>query len=282
MELRQLELFVAVAEAGVFARAAERCDIAPSALSATIRSLERDLGAQLFERTTRKVELTEAGRALLPQAREVLTTARAARATVDAAGCGLTVGGIPTTGLLDQPALLQRFVTRFPEVEVRYRRETSDRLLDELRQRRLDLAIVSLPAVPPDDLSWQTLAAGPLLLACRDDHPLAGRRAVTCRDLAGERFVAAQPGSRGHDYLRHISAAACEATTVAHHVHDVPTMLDFVERGLGVALAVDGMLGDRPGLRGVPIADSALTWTLAAVTPPVATPAARRLLAMLG
>jgi DNA-binding transcriptional LysR family regulator len=286
MELRQLEHFVAVAEEGVFARAAVRCRIAPSALSTSIRALERDLDADLFFRTTRRVDLTEAGRALLPQARNALAAATAARAAVDDVRAlvrgRLAVGGIPTAGLLDQPALLERFAARFPGVEVRYTRDTSDALLDSLRERRLDVAIVSLPATPPNDLTVRELARGPVLLACRADHPLADRQAVTCAEAASERFVTARPGSRGHDYLERIFEAAATARTAPHEVHDVATMLDFVDRGLGVALVVDGMIRDKPNLRTVPIDDIALTWALGAVTAPAAPPAARELLAMLG
>jgi DNA-binding transcriptional LysR family regulator len=286
MELRQLEHFVAVAEEGVFARAAVRCQVAPSVLSTSIRSLERDLGAQLFRRTTRQVDLTAAGQALLPQARLTLAAAVAARAAVDdlrgVISGRLAVGGIPTSGLLDQAAALETFAARFPRVEIRYRRDTSDALLDALREGRLDVGIVSLPASPPAGLTVRELARGPILLACPAGHRLAGRASVTCHDLAGERFVAGQPGSRGHDYVARIFAAADTVPTAPHEVPDVSTMLDFVERGLGVALVIDGMISDRPGLRTVPIDHEALTWTLGAVTAPVATPATRELLALLG
>ena len=82
MELRQLELFVAVAEEGQFTRAATRCGIAQSGLSASIRSLEKELDAQLFHRTTRRVTLTDVGRALLSEARRTLSAAETARTVV--------------------------------------------------------------------------------------------------------------------------------------------------------------------------------------------------------
>ncbi|WP_436534885.1 LysR family transcriptional regulator [Actinoplanes sp. HUAS TT8] len=283
MELRQLEHFVAVAEEGVFARAAARCRIAPSGLSTSIRALEADLGAELFARTTRRVTLTTAGSALLPQARATLSAAAAARSAVDGVARGfLAIGGIPTPGLLDQATALERFAARFPQVEVRYTNDTSDGLLDRVLGRRLDLAIVSLPPIPPAGVTVRELARGRVRLACRADHRFAGRPVVTCGEVAGEKLVTAQPGSRGHDYLERIFAAAGMPRTAPHEVHDVPTMLEFVDRGLGVALVVDGMTASRPGLSTVAIDDDALTWTLAAVTPAVSSPAAHAFLAELG
>src|SRR5262249_58651076 len=82
MELRQLEHFLAVAQEGHFTRAASRCRMSQSALSASIRSLERELDSRLFVRTTRKVELTEAGRVLLAEARRTLAAAASARESV--------------------------------------------------------------------------------------------------------------------------------------------------------------------------------------------------------
>lgn len=283
MELRQLGHFVAVAEEGVFARAATRCRIAPSGLSTSIRALEADLGAALFSRTTRRVTLTAAGHALLPEARATLAAAASARSAVDGVTRGsFTVGGIPTPGLLDQATALERFATRYPEVEVRYLRDTSDGLLDQVLGRRLDLAVVSLPSAPPAGVTVRELARGRVRLACRADHRFAGRRSVTCGEVAGEKLVTARPGSRGHDYLDRIFAAAGRPRTAPHEVHDVPTMLEFIDRGLGVALVVDGMTAGRPDLATVEISDGALDWTLAAVTPLAATPAARAFLAELG
>src|SRR5260370_19031886 len=124
MELRQLERFLAVAEQGHFTRAASRCRISQSALSASIRSLERELDSRLFVRTTRKVELTEAGRVLLEEARRTLGAAASARESVLAVRGllpgSLRVGGIPTPGLLDPAALLARFRHHHPTVDIRY------------------------------------------------------------------------------------------------------------------------------------------------------------------
>src|SRR5262249_60269980 len=124
MELRQLEHFLAVAQEGHFTRAASRCRMSQSALSASIRSLERELDSRLFVRTTRKVELTEAGRVLLEEARRTLAAAASARESVLAVRGllrgSLRGGGIPTPGLLAQAAPPARLRGQPPPVGTRY------------------------------------------------------------------------------------------------------------------------------------------------------------------
>src|SRR5882757_666436 len=125
MEIRQLEHFVAAAEEGHFSRAADRANIVQSGLSASIRSLERDLGTRLFDRTTRRVELTESGRALLIEARRVLSaaaTAREAVAGVEGLQRGtLSLGIMQSLVAIRLPALLARFHSDHPGIDLRLR-----------------------------------------------------------------------------------------------------------------------------------------------------------------
>ena len=286
MELRQLEHFVAAAEAGHFTRAAGRCHISQSALSTSIRSLERELGVPLFARTTRKVELTEAGRVLLDEARGTLAAATSARNAVLAMRGllrgSLTVGGIPTPGQLDQAALLARFRDRYPAVHIRYVRDTSMALIPEVESSRLDVAFVSLPRQLPQQLRAIPLTTQPLMLVCRPDHPLAGRERVTLGSLAGQEFVGAPKGSMSYEAVDRVFARAGQERRVPFEVNDILAILDFVACGLGVTLVQECLATSRPDLRAIPLADTDLTWTLAAiVSRHRATPAARAFLALL-
>src|SRR3954470_21861377 len=129
MEVRQLEHFIAVVEEQHFTRAARRCNLSQSALSASVRALERELGTPLFVRSTRAVAVTDEGRALLSKAWAVLNAVAAARDAVDASrvrlGGSFRVGGIQTDGVLDQAQLLAKFAALHPEVEIRYTGGTS-------------------------------------------------------------------------------------------------------------------------------------------------------------
>src|SRR6185436_18966669 len=123
MTLRHLGHFVAVAEEGSFTRAAERLNIVQSAVSSTVRSLERELGVELFERTTQHVALSDAGQVLLPEARATLAAAASARDAIAELTGGLrgtlTIGTMQSLKAVDLPRLLVAFSSDHPHVELR-------------------------------------------------------------------------------------------------------------------------------------------------------------------
>jgi DNA-binding transcriptional LysR family regulator len=289
MELRQLEHFVAAAEERHFTRAAQRLHIVQSGLSASIRALERELDAPLFVRSTRRVELTQAGRALLPEARRTLAAARAASDAV-AAVQGLHRGtlAVGTMQILppsvDLLAVLGRFHAEHPGVELRLRQAGTGTLLEEVRNGSLDLALVAPVGRPPGELVVRRLASDPLLVACAPTHPLAARGQVALADLAGERFVDFQPDWGLRMLLdRHFAAAGLERTT-ALEVNDVPSLLELVAHGLGVALVPEVVTGHPAAVRYLRLRPPAPRFEVAVATvgDPPAGQAARVLLAMLG
>lgn len=150
MELRQLEHFVALAEELHFTRAAGRVHIVQSALSTSIRTLERELGATLVTRSAKQVRLTDAGQAFLTEARRTLAAADAARNAVALVGGVLTgtlsVGYMPAPNSFDLPGLLNRFHRAHPGVNLRLRNVPSTELIEQVRRHALDLAFVSSPS----------------------------------------------------------------------------------------------------------------------------------------
>lgn len=240
MELRQLEYFVAVAEDCHFTRAARRLHVAQSGLSASIRSLERELGAPLFLRSTRQVQLTTAGHALLVEARRALSATSAARDAV-AAVQGLlrgrlAIGSLQCLGELHLPQVLADFVGLHGGLEIQLRHGGSGELTEEVRAGRLDLAFTSRPARQQEDLLVTALAAEPLVLACAPGHPLAGRETVELAELRAERFVDFPPDWGTREVVDAATAAAGVERRVALEVTDVHSLLEFVAFGLGVAL----------------------------------------------
>jgi DNA-binding transcriptional LysR family regulator len=164
MELRQLMTFVAVAEEGSFTRASERLHVVQSAVSASIRKLERELDVTLFDRSTHQVRLTDAGTALMPEARRTLAAAAAAREAVDEVKGGLrgtvALGTMQAQGMhsLNVPALLRDFRVRHPGVKVTIRHAGgSSAMANQVREGRLDLAFVALPG-----RSWPGVTLTPL------------------------------------------------------------------------------------------------------------------------
>ncbi|WP_414675335.1 LysR family transcriptional regulator [Lentzea sp.] len=266
MELRQLQHFLAVAEECHFTKAAKRLHVAQSGLSASIRALEVELGTPLFLRTTRQVELTQAGRALLPEARRALSSVESARDAV-AAVRGLlrgtlSVGSLQCLHVVHLPAVLARFHEAHPGVELRMRQSGNAELVEDVRAGRLDLAFVTRQPRIADDLRVSTVASEPLVLACAPGSPFAARGSVGLDELRGQSFVDFNPDWGTRDEADRALAAAGVERRVAVEVNDVHSLLDFVAFGLGVALVPQSfsLKTDRAhfvGLRGeVPVAET--------------------------
>jgi DNA-binding transcriptional LysR family regulator len=290
VELRHLEYFVAVAEERHFTRAAHRLMVSQSGLSASVRALERELGAPLFVRSTRRVELTGAGRALLVEANRALASVRAGKEAV-AAVQGLLRGTLSVgteqciTGV-HVPALLARFRSEHPEVEIRLRQAGSAALVEDVAAGRLDLAFVALSGAPPDGVRLVPLAREPMVLLCHPGHPLAEAASVGWKELGGEVFVDFHEdwGARGLN--DHAFAAACTERRVALEVNDVHSLIELVGHGLGIAVVPRPIARKEQAasLRTVPLAGAEdHLWEVSAALPEDRRigPAARELLAYL-
>ena len=194
MEFRQLSHFVAVAEDGSFTRAARRLSYVQSALSVSVQALERELSVRLFDRTTHRVVLTDAGQALLPAARRALAAAEEMR-DIAAAVTGvlrgtLRVGIMQTVPFADVPGLLGTFRREHPDVEIQVRPAPggSAALVEELRQGGLDIVFVARPDLPAG-LTAIPLGSEELVLVTAPDTALPGRGPVPLGRLADARFV---------------------------------------------------------------------------------------------
>lgn len=251
MELRHLEHFLAVAEEQSFTRAAARIHLVQSALSVSVRSLERDLGARLFERTTHSVRLTDAGTALVVEARRTLAAAEAARDAVAAVRGGIRgtvrVGIMHSLALIDLAGLLARYHREHPEVRLvpSPAEGGSAELARDVCDGKLDLAFASLPSDHPKALGLYTLAAEEMLLACPPDHPLARRRRISLSELDGERFVDYPPGWGTRVSIDRLFAEAGIQRDIAVEVGDVPTVAELVRAGFGLAFVSPSTVPDR-------------------------------------
>jgi DNA-binding transcriptional LysR family regulator len=220
MELRHLRYFVAVAEAGSFTRAAERLWIAQPGLSQQILSLERELGVKLFERLSRGVELTDGGRVFLEKAQIALNAADDALAIAQDAGAGLTGSlrlGLSWRSRYDlAPELQHAFGLRRPGVDVTVVEAQTDTLTRDVRDRRLDAAIVLGPQEALAGTESMTLSHGPVGVMMGPDHVLAARQMVTSEDLQGQTFMVS--GDRGAETYDQQIRGALTLLGVEHRV----------------------------------------------------------------
>jgi DNA-binding transcriptional LysR family regulator len=197
VQTQSLEVFVAVARGKSFTRAARSLGYTQSAVSRQIAVLEKDLGADLFDRLPRGVELTEQGRALLPHAEAMLDRLHTAQRDLDSlrdiGGGRLRVGAFPTAVAALVPRALAAFRTAYPQAQLSLVEGLTPRLLDRLAAGEADLAVVSAPPDRPLDATrfdLHHLLDEQLLVAVPPGHPLADRHTVRLADLAGDAFIA--------------------------------------------------------------------------------------------
>ena len=243
---RDLRYFVAVAEELHFTRAAERLFISQPALSKQIGTLERQLGAPLFERNRHGVSLTPVGAALLPHARRVLAewdTAWAAAERAKATQRATLVVGMSTSpgrgGLL--PAIRSRFTAIHPEATVKLRQVNWDDSTAGLADGTADVAFVWLPVPEPGRYTWVVVAEEPRLVAMPATHRLAGQAAVNVSDLLDEPFLAL-PDSAGplRDYWLAVDARDGRPPRIGAEIASTDETYEAIVDGRGICLVATG------------------------------------------
>ncbi|MEW2118999.1 LysR family transcriptional regulator [Streptomyces sp. NPDC005474] len=272
MELRQIRAFVVVADEASFTRAAARLNKVQSAVSASVRNLERQLGVELLERTTHHVHLTEAGRLFLPEARRTLAAAQEAQHVLEELRGGLR--GEVRLGLIQtprhiavQPALLiAEFRARHPGVTVSVQAAGSVGHAEDLRKGRLDVAFVILPPEATAGLDLHVLASEKIQLLCRADHPLAERDQVELVDLVDQPFIET-PTTWGNRLATDTAFARAGLTRkIAYEIGDAAGLASLVRHGLGIALGPMSFITE-DGIRAVPLASDAPSLALSLAVP---------------
>ncbi|MEV8509973.1 LysR family transcriptional regulator [Actinoplanes sp. NPDC051475] len=258
MDLRQLEYFVAVAEEAHFTKAAERVHITQSGVSAQIRQFEKELGTELFDRSSRMVRLTAAGAAALPHARQALAAAQAVRQAIDDV-TGLVRGRLRlgmVTGCTVTPLFvaLASFHRAFPRIEVSLSEANSDVLIEDVRAGHLDIALVGAAGGMPGDLGSVTLVSEGLVALVPEGHALAAKDEVTLRRLSAYPLICLPSGTGIRSVLDQACAAEGLRPNVALQATAPAAVADLAARGLGVAVLSTSMAADQPELTAVPIA----------------------------
>ena len=265
MELRQLKYFVAVAEELHFRRAAERLYVAQPAVSEQIRKLEAELGVRLFDRTNRRVAITEAGAALLEEGRRVLaqadTALLAARNASERAGARLRIGYLPDSLPESVPRALGHMARAAPRVDVSMETGPAVRLIQQVRDRQLDAVVTGLPAAT-SGLLVTSLGRQGMVAAVAATDAWSPAPALSLARLAPTQLVMMQRAANPafHDAV----VALCRDAAVAPALFEVAeprveSVLLAVAAGAGPAI-LPAAVTDRyaiPGVRFVPLDDDA-------------------------
>lgn len=271
MELRHLRYFVAVAEELSFTRAALRLHIGQPPLSHQIQMLEAEVGAQLLERSKRWVRLTEAGSLFLADARRVLALSEQAVQTARRAQRGeageLRVGFTFSTPLTPLFAtVINRYRQRYPGVSLTLHEMSTQRQIEALAARELDLGLVRPPeAGVSEAVELSVLRQDPLVLVLPLGHPLARHKKVAVSALQGLPFVMYPPsaGTGIHPQILRLCRAAGFLPTIAMEAGEASTIIGLVAAGCGISVLPSSF--DIIRMEGVcyrPLADPAATTSL--------------------
>lgn len=249
MELRQFRYFCAVAEELSFTRAAARLNVSQPPLSQQIANLEQELGVRLFERTSRSVELTEAGKAFLLHAQAVLQRVEEARVHVLRVADGIegrvNIGLSGSHFLGPFPRFIKHYREMRPGVDVVLHEMPPAQQLAGLREGRLDLTFErGLPT--QEDLVGQLLWQDPAVVAMPLDHALAGRPSVRLAELKDEDFVSFRFGSSNFQTkVYNACVTAGFQPRVVQQVVEVSAVLNLVAAGLGISVVPGSLAGLR-------------------------------------
>jgi DNA-binding transcriptional LysR family regulator len=245
MELRHIRYFVAVAEEAHFGRAAKRLHIVQPALSMQIRALEAELGVALFERTSRRVELTEAGALFRIEAERTLQQAARAKDVAERAARGevgsVRIGFVASAMFAGKvSADLSSFKLRYPAVDVELAELLPALQMKAVLSGQLDAGYAGYSSefrdIQEQELAVDRIASWKWIIAMTPDHKLAGRRVLRANTLCGEAFIvyAAHAGDDGQ--VRLLRQILGKEPRIVHSVPTILTLLALTASGVGLAL----------------------------------------------
>lgn len=261
MDLRQLELFVAVAEEEHVTNGARRANVTQSTASATVRRLEQELGAELFHRVGRRVGLTYAGNLLLERARVMLGEARRTReqfALLKGPLRGHVRLVVPVScGDFDFPGALAAFRTAFPQVTVGVALAMGpvDGRTDVLLHDEADLGVIPVSGREPPQIRLDHLSRMQGALVCHAADELARRTAVRLQDVADRPFVDFPPEWGNRRTMDRLFAKAGVRREVAIEVADMRTAQSLIAAGVGIGFLPSDCVAEHPGLVRVDLAE---------------------------
>jgi len=237
--LRQLRYLQALHEHGHFGHAAEACHVTQSTLSAGLAELEDLLGAQLVERTKRRVLFTPLGNEVARRGLALLLDAEAlvemVRSTVEPLSGPFHLGVIPTIAPYLLPRLVLPCKAAFPHLQLYLREVQTARLIDELNDGQLDAGLLALP-YPTGNLGITTLGNDPFYLACPADHPLAARDSIDAEDLERAELLLLEDGHCLREHVLEVCKLRPTRQQDEIKGTSLPTVIQMVAAGLGVTL----------------------------------------------
>lgn len=237
--LRQLEFLCAVADHGSFSKAAEACHVTQPTLSAAIKEVEGLLGVQLIERESRGASMTQAGEAAVERARIIMSDTADLVSAARQAGAPLTgpfrLGAIPTIAPFLLPKTLKALRASHPALKLYLREDQTERLMDALRSRKLDAALIALPW-EASGIETMELGDDEFMFVAPTGHDLFDRAEITSADLADEDVLLLEDGHCLRDHALSVCRLPSKRNGADVTATSLPTLVHMVAGGLGVSL----------------------------------------------
>ena len=256
MEIRQLEYFLMVREAGSFTRAAERLYVSQPAVTNAIRSLEEELGIQLFDRSQKLATLTAEGRIFASHVEKIMhgitTTVEEIHALKNLTSGVLMLGLTPLGGMRSIVHQLQAYHLAFPDIQIALREEDTTGLQQALLEDKIDLAIFAAPAGNPA-LSSLELATEELVICCSRRHPLHRRNTLALTDLAGEELILLPKSCLYRQNIIEAFEQAESLPRILFEAQSVQTIKGLVAAGCGISILPESLVEDDGELATIPL-----------------------------
>jgi DNA-binding transcriptional LysR family regulator len=249
---RQLQRFIAVATELNFRRAAAQLHISQPPLSDSIRQLEEEIGAVLFLRTRRRVELTKAGEVLLERAQIIVSqmeeATKVTRAVADGLSGQIAIGFFPTATYDLLPRILRRYREEYPDIAIQLIELMTPEQPSALEQKRIDVGLFLAPTVDRPGIAQETLLTEPLYAALPESHRLARRTQIKLQELRSEAFIFIPPrwGTGYHAQVSHACLEAGFTPKIVKEVEQIHTMVSLVGANMGIALVADSIRRFQP------------------------------------
>ena len=242
MEIHQLEYVLAVVKYHHFSHAADAICIAQSTLSHQINKLECELGVRLFDRTTRKVSLTSAGKEFITHAAKIIAEIKLANQNMQQHVVlergEIKIGAIPILGLLGLTTIIASFQKKHPAVHLEIVEDASDRLLETLLSSEINVAFLTPPQnyEQYEDIQFYPLISDNLVVIVNRDHPIAKKKSIDLTELKDENYICMKLNYG----MRRISINACHTAgfepNIVYETSQVETISSLVGEGMGIAL----------------------------------------------